>query len=166
MSEGLERASDLLQTVTFRPGAFVTATDLKSTVDEYVRERQQALQIFAEAAVRVSEIVRLTGEVYNETEKERANDNQNLESRIKAAGQKLSELHQRYDSIKQSQSDATLARRPSGRDGRGTSEPARSPNSSRPVTPGGPTTGSGGINRFTDFRTAPPTNSTVGTPQS
>jgi hypothetical protein len=143
MSEGLERASDLLQNVTFLPGAFVTATDLESAVDEYVRERRQSLQIFAEAATWISEIIQLTGEVYNETEKQREQDNQKLEGRIKVAGQKLLELHKRYDSIKQSQPDSTWAR-PSGRESI----------SSPPVSP---TTGSGGINRFGDFRTPPPT---------
>jgi hypothetical protein len=146
MSEGLERASDLLQTVTFLPGAFATATDLESAVDEYVRERRQALQVFAEAATWVSEIIQLTGEVYNETEKQREQDNQKLESRIQAAGQKLSELHKRYDSIKQSQPAST---RPS--------RSARDSTSSQPVSSGGPTTGSGGINRFGDFRTPAPT---------
>jgi hypothetical protein len=155
MSQGLERASDLLQTVTFLPGAFVTATDLERSVDDYLSERRQTLQVFAEAAASISEIVQLTGEVYNETEKQRESDNQKLESRIQAAGQKLSELHHRYDSITQSQPDNTRPRQSVAKDSI----------SSQPVSPGGSTTGSGGINRFGDFRTPPATKPAGATSQ-
>lgn len=112
MAKGLLAAADLTRNLHFQPGTFAEAEQLQHAVDQFAKDRQDVLEIYSEACAYIGEIVRLCGEAYTGSEKERVDKGSTLETRLGTAVTGLQRLHRKLDEVRSRSKQNTGSKHP------------------------------------------------------